>query len=148
MKSITIKSFKELNTTELYRILQLRSEVFVVEQDCVYQDIDDKDQTAIHVFGTKNNKIIAYTRIFKPGDYFKNASIGRVLVDIKERNYSYGYDIMKASINTIKDLYNTNIIELSAQTYLKRFYNNLGFMEQGEEYLEDGIPHVRMLKNS
>lgn len=148
MKSITIKSFKELNTTELYRILQLRSEVFVVEQDCVYQDIDDKDQTAIHVFGTKNNKIIAYTRIFKPGDYFKNASIGRVLVDIKERNYSYGYDIMKASINTIKDLYNTNIIELSAQTYLKRFYINLGFMEQGEEYLEDGIPHVRMLKNS
>lgn len=148
MKSITIKSFKELSTTELYRILQLRSEVFVVEQDCVYQDIDDKDQTAIHVFGTKNNKIIAYTRIFKPGDYFKNASIGRVLVDIKERNYSYGYDIMKASINTIKDLYNTNIIELSAQTYLKRFYINLGFMEQGEEYLEDGIPHVRMLKNS
>lgn len=148
MKSIHIKLFKELSTQELYRILQLRSEVFVVEQDCVYQDIDDKDQNAIHVFGVKNNTIIAYTRLFKPGDYFTNASIGRVLVDINERRHSYGYDIMKASINAIKDLYDTEIIELSAQTYLKRFYNNLGFLEEGEEYLEDGIPHVRMLKRN
>lgn len=148
MESIEIKSFKELSTRELYRILQLRSEVFVVEQDCVYQDIDNKDQRAIHVFGVKNDDIIAYTRIFKPGDYFDNASIGRVLVDINERSNSYGYDIMKASIEAIKTLYNTDVIELSAQTYLKQFYNNLGFIEEGEEYLEDGIPHVRMLKRN
>ena len=74
-----IKTFEELNTKELYNILQLRSEVFVVEQDCVYQDIDSKDQKALHVIGYKNNKIVAYTRIFKPGDYFDNASIGRVV---------------------------------------------------------------------
>ncbi|MBT8179955.1 MAG: GNAT family N-acetyltransferase, partial [Eudoraea sp.] len=78
--NITIKSFDELNNLELYRILQLRSEVFVVEQNCVYQDMDDKDSKALHVIGTKDNKIIAYTRIFKPGDYMDHACIGRVVV--------------------------------------------------------------------
>ena len=83
----TIKRFSELSTTELYQILQLRSEVFVVEQDCVYQDVDFKDQKALHVFGIKNDTIVAYSRIFKPTDYFKNASIGRVVVAAKERKY-------------------------------------------------------------
>ena len=148
MESIKIKCFKELSTQELYRILHLRSEVFVVEQDCVYQDIDNKDQSAIHVFGVKNDNIIAYTRIFKPGDYFDNASIGRVLVAMSERNFNYGYDIMKASIEAISNLYKAKVIEISAQTYLKRFYDNLGFIMDGEEYLEDGIPHIRMFKKN
>ena len=96
------KYFSELNTTELYEILQLRSEVFVVEQDCVYQDIDFKDQKSLHIIGYKKNKIVAYTRIFKPGDYFDNASIGRVLVVASERKYGFGHELMKASITAIK----------------------------------------------
>jgi len=146
MIEIHIKSFSELKTQELYDILQLRSEVFVVEQNCVYQDIDYKDQKALHVLGIKNNQLIAYTRLFKPGDYFEQASIGRVVVKQKERQYKYGYDIMKASIEAIKNLFNQTLIKISAQAYLKRFYNNLGFNEIGEEYLEDDIPHIAMIK--
>lgn len=141
------KSFKELTTKELYDLLQLRSEVFVVEQDCVYQDVDGKDQKAHHVLGYKNDTLVAYTRIFKPGDYFDEASIGRVVVKGNERQYKYGYDIMNASVEAIKVNYNQTQIRISAQTYLKRFYNNLGFFEVGEEYLEDGIPHINMLKS-
>ena len=146
MIEIKVKKFDELSTKELYDLLQLRSEVFVVEQDCVYQDIDGKDQKALHIIGYKNNKIIAYTRVFKPGDYFEYASIGRVVVSKEERQYKYGYDIMKASIEAIKEYYNQTNIKLSAQTYLKKFYNKLGFKEIGEEYLEDDIPHIAMIK--
>ena len=146
MISIKTKHFGELNTYELYYLLQLRSEVFVVEQDCVYQDMDDKDQKSLHVLGFKGNKVVAYTRIFGPGDYFKEASIGRVVVAKKERQYKYGYDIMKASIEAINEHFNQTTIKISAQVYLKTFYNNLGFVAVGEEYLEDGIPHVAMIK--
>jgi ElaA protein len=139
-----IKNFLELNTTELYEILQLRSEVFVVEQDCVYQDIDFKDQKALHVFGYKNNKIVAYTRIFKSGDYFDNASIGRVLVVASERKYGFGHDLMKASITAINAHFKVTKITISAQKYLKKFYELHQFTQVGEEYLEDGIPHIRM----
>ena len=142
-----IKLFSELNTTELYQILQLRSEVFVVEQDCVYQDIDFKDQKALHVFGFKNDKVVAYTRIFKPGDYFENASIGRVVVAEKERKFGYGHLIMKASISAIKNNFKVDEITISAQKYLKKFYETHQFKQVGEEYLEDGIPHIRMDKN-
>lgn len=145
MLNIVIKTFNELNTKELYSVLQLRSEVFVVEQDCVYQDLDGKDHNAIHVLGLKNNKLIAYTRIFKPGDYFKEASIGRVVVYKPQRSHNYGFEIMKASIDYIIQNFGVDNIKLSAQTYLKRFYNDLDFIETGEEYLEDGIPHVAMI---
>lgn len=147
MLNIVIKSFNELSVEELYHILQLRSEIFVVEQNCVYQDMDDKDEKALHVLGKKNNKIIAYTRVFKPGDYFDISSIGRVIVAKRERQYGYGYDIMNASINAIKQNFNESKIKLSAQCYLKKFYNNLGFIEVGEEYLEDDIPHICMVKS-
>ncbi|AXT18632.1 GNAT family N-acetyltransferase [Flavobacteriaceae bacterium AU392] len=147
MITIETKTFQELTTTELYDLLQLRSDVFVVEQDCVYLDIDGKDKKALHVIGKKNDKIVAYTRLFKSGDYFDNASIGRVVVLNSERTHKYGYDIMKASIKAIHDFYNETIIKLSAQVYLKQFYNNLGFIETGEEYLEDGIPHILMQLN-
>ena len=139
-----IKTFEELNTTELYKILQLRSEVFVVEQDCVYQDVDFKDQKALHVIGTKNDKIVAYTRIFKPGDYFDNASIGRVVVAVLERKYGFGHDLMKASIKAVKTNFKVDKITISAQKYLKKFYETHQFIQVGEEYLEDGIPHIRM----
>jgi ElaA protein len=143
---IIVKSFSELTIHKLYDLLQLRSEVFVVEQDCVYQDVDRKDQKALHVLGYKNEKLVAYTRIFKPGDYFNEASIGRVVVAKNERQFKYGYDIMTASIKAIKTRYKTNIIKISAQVYLKKFYNNLEFKEIGEEYLEDDIPHIAMIK--
>ena len=142
-----VKSFSELTVSELYQILQLRSEVFVVEQDCVYQDIDFKDQKALHVLGYKNNTIIAYTRIFKPSDYFENASIGRVVVKQIERKYGYGHELMKVSIEAIKDSFHQEKITISAQLYLKKFYESHGFIQVGETYLEDGIPHIRMDKN-
>lgn len=139
-----IKYFKELTTDELYAILQLRSEVFVVEQNCVYQDIDFKDQKALHVLGFKDDKIVAYTRIFKPGNYFENSSIGRVVVKENERKFGYGHDVMKASINAIKNYFKEEKITISAQKYLTKFYETHGFTQVGNEYLEDGIPHIRM----
>lgn len=147
MLQIKIKTFNQLTLTTLYDLLQLRSEVFVVEQDCVYQDIDGKDKKALHVLGYKEEKLVAYTRLFKAGDYFEEASVGRVVVSENERKHKYGNDIMKASITAINSYYNTNTILISAQTYLKRFYNSLGFFEIGEEYLEDGIPHIKMKKS-
>ncbi|WP_299015022.1 GNAT family N-acetyltransferase [uncultured Polaribacter sp.] len=138
------KTFQELTTTELYQILQLRSDVFVVEQDCVYQDIDFKDQKALHILGFKEDKIIAYTRVFKPRDYFDNASIGRVVVQEKQRKFGYGYHLMEASIATIKENFKVDKITISAQVYLTKFYNSLGFKQVGTQYLEDGIPHIRM----
>lgn len=146
MLNVIIKSFEELTPQELYSVLQLRSEIFVVEQNCVYQDMDDKDQKALHVLGFKNGKIVAYTRIFKPGDYFEFASIGRVVVSQKERSHKHGSDIMNASIKAIKAYFKVTKIKIGAQCYLRKFYNNLGFFEVGEEYLEDGIPHIGMIK--
>jgi len=145
---INIKTFSELTTTELYDVLQLRSEVFVVEQDCVYQDIDGKDQKALHVLGYKDETLVAYTRIFKPGDYFKEASIGRVVVRQNERAFKYGYAIMETSISAINTQFKAITIKISAQEYLKTFYTNLGFQQQGNPYLEDGIPHIAMYKNN
>ena len=147
MLNIIIKSFEELTTQELYRVLQLRSEIFVVEQNCVYQDMDNKDQKALHVLGFKNGNIVAYTRIFKVGDYFEQASIGRVIVSQKERKHNYGYDIMNASIKAVKEYFNETNIKIGAQCYLKKFYGNLGFKEIGEECLEDGIQHIHMRRS-
>ncbi|WOC41177.1 GNAT family N-acetyltransferase [Polaribacter sp. HL-MS24] len=142
------KKFTELTTTELYEILQIRSKVFVVEQDCVYQDLDGKDQKSLHVIGFKEDKIVAYSRIFKPGDYFQNASIGRVVVSISERKFGFGHDLMKASIKAIEDQYQVIDITISAQVYLQKFYESHGFFKIGESYLEDGIPHIRMDKTN
>ncbi|MGB2153799.1 MAG: GNAT family N-acetyltransferase, partial [Flavobacteriaceae bacterium] len=140
MLKTTIKRFKALTTNELYAILRLRSEVFVVEQDCVYQDLDDKDKKALHVIGWYGNTIVAYTRVFDVKLYFNEASIGRVVVDQKYRSKGFGIDIMNASIDAIEKHYNQTQIKISAQTYLIKFYNNLGFKVQGKPYLEDGIP--------
>jgi ElaA protein len=146
MLDISVKTFNQLTLDELYFLLQLRSEVFVVEQDCVYQDVDGKDKKALHVIGKIENTIIAYTRIFKPGDYFKEASIGRVVVSKKIRHLKYGYQLMISSIEAVEVSFNTTEIKLSAQKHLEKFYNNLGFKTFGESYLEDGIPHIAMMK--
>ena len=142
---ITVFKYQDLGPERLYEILKLRSEVFVVEQKCAYQDLDNKDEKALHLVGEKNNKIIAYTRIFKKGDFFKNSSIGRVLVKKEYRNKDYGRIIMRRSIEKLKEDPKEEKIELSAQKYLLKFYSELGFEKKGEEYLEDNIPHVKMI---
>ena len=147
MIQIHIKNYNELTKEELYGLLQLRSQVFVVEQNCVYQDIDGKDQKSLHVLGKKDNVIIAYSRIFKKGDYFKESSIGRVVVDKNSRHHQYGTQIMHASIEAIQNTFHTKIIKISAQLYLENFYTGFGFKPTGNSYLEDGIPHVAMIKN-
>jgi len=141
-----ISAFKQLSAEELYSILQLRSEVFVVEQNCVYQDIDGKDKKAIHVIGEYDGKIAAYTRIFKAGDYFDNASIGRVVVDANYRDRKWGHDLIRESISAIQGHFGESPITISAQLYLQKFYENHGFVVVGETYLEDGIPHIEMLR--
>ena len=145
---IEVKKFKDLSVDEIYEILKLRSEVFVVEQECVYQDIDGKDKKAMHLMGKKDNEIIAYTRIFDSGDYYELPSIARVVVKKKTRGKERGKEIMKESIKYIKENLQEKTIALSAQKYLEKFYKDLGFIVEGEEYLEDGIPHQKMkLKN-
>jgi len=140
-----VKTFTDLSTQELYDILQLRAEVFVVEQDCVYQDVDGKDQKALHILGYKNNQLIAYSRIFNAGDYFKTASIGRVVIKETERAYGYGHELMTTSIMAVKIHFNTFKITISAQKHLKKFYESHKFTQVGKEYLEDGIPHIKMV---
>lgn len=142
-----IKSFEALLTSELYQILKLRSEVFVVEQNCVYLDIDDKDQKALHLFGIEDGKIIAYARLFKPTDYFQEASIGRVVTHIDFRSKKIGHQLMKEAIEAITYHFHENHITISAQLYLKKFYESHGFVVIGETYLEDDIPHIRMEKH-
>lgn len=144
---IKIATFEELSLHELYWLLQLRSEVFVVEQDCVYQDVDGKDEKALHILGLKAGELVAYTRIFPPGSYFSEAAIGRVVVREEHRKNSYGHDILEASIKAINERFETNRIKLSAQTYLTKFYEGHGFKQTGEGYLEDGIPHIAMIRD-
>ena len=135
-----VKEWAELSTREVENIFSLRSEVFVVEQDCVYQDIDGKDQKAKHVLGKKENNIVAYARIFKPGDYFKEASFGRAVVKKTERGKGVGDELVKNCLENITE----EEIKISAQSYLKGFYGKHGFKAEGNEYLEDGIPHTAM----
>lgn len=139
-----IKRFEALSAPELYQILQLRSEVFVVEQNCVYQDIDGKDAKALHLFGESAGKIVAYARLFDKGDYFDETSIGRVVVSPASRDKKYGHVLMKEAISAIETEFRQTAIAISAQLYLKKFYESHGFVAEGETYLEDDIPHIHM----
>ena len=143
---IVLKHFHELTIQELYNILQLRSEVFVVEQNCIYQDIDGKDQKAVHIFIKENKDVLAYSRVFNEGEYFENPSIGRVVVKKEKRGTELGKKIMVEGAKYIKETFTNKKIEISAQKYLKDFYKDLGYKFTGNEYLEDGIPHIRMIK--
>ena len=138
-----VKEWAKLSTREVENIFSLRSEVFVVEQDCVYQDIDGKDQKAKHVLGKKENDIVAYARIFKPGDYFKEASFGRAVVKKNHRGEGYGHLLVDKSLEHLKSK-KQSPIKISAQSYLKEFYASHGFIAKGDEYMEDGIPHTAM----
>ena len=139
-----IKPFKALSTTELYSLLQLRAEVFIVEQNCVYQDIDGKDTKALHLLGKYDDKIVSYARLFKSGDYFENASIGRVVIGAGYRDKKWGHELMQQAIKGIETHFNENKITISAQLYLQKFYESHGFVQTSEMYLEDDIPHIQM----
>ena len=138
------KKWSDISLEELYSVLRLRSEVFVVEQDCVYQDIDNKDQIAIHLLGYINKEIIAYSRLFNEGDYFKETSFGRAIIKKEKRGQGYGDELVKESLKTIKNYYGNKKVKISAQAHLKTFYSKHAFIAKGKEYLEDGIPHVSM----
>lgn len=139
------KIFDALTVSELYNVLKLRSEVFVVEQNCVYQDADGKDAASHHLCGWLHNQLVAYCRILPPGLSYPEASIGRVLTHIAHRKDGYGKQLMMQAINKTYMLYPEASIKIGAQQYLLAFYNNLGFQTLGEPYLEDGIPHVTMI---
>ncbi|MXN91407.1 GNAT family N-acetyltransferase [Flavobacterium sp. Sd200] len=146
MIEFQIKPFNGLSVPELYRVLQLRSDVFIVEQNCPYPDVDGKDEKALHLLGVFEGTIVAYARLFAPGYYFDNASIGRVVIDAYYRDRKWGHDLLKAAIAGIKENYGQDAITISAQLYLKKFYESHGFIQDGEGYLEDDIPHIRMHK--
>ncbi len=141
-----IKHFDELISIELYQLLRLREQVFIIEQNCIYPDLDNQDKKAIHVLGIIVNEVVAYARLFKSGDYFDTASIGRVVVDAKYRKLAIGRQLMQCSIAEVKNLFDEDIITISAQCYLIDFYESLGFQAVGEEYLEDNIPHIKMIR--
>lgn len=140
------KNFNKLLPGELYAILQLRNEVFVVEQNCVFQDADDKDQPSLHLMGWREHKLVAYTRIVPPGLSYKEPSIGRVVTSPLERGKGTGHELMKVSINKVYELYGICNIKIGAQLYLKKFYESHGFVQTGDIYLEDGIDHIEMTK--
>ena len=141
------KSFSELTTTELDEIYKIRLAIFVVEQNCVYQDIDGKDQKAFHLFAKKEGEIIAYTRLFKPGDYYTEASLGRVLVTKSYRGTGLGHQLIDESIKALEKLCGKVAIKIGAQLYLKDFYEKHNFKQISDTYIEDGIPHIHMLRS-
>lgn len=138
------KKFDELTLTELYHILRLRAEVFVVEQNAAYQDVDNKDPLAYHLFAVDQNEVVAYVRLFKAGDYFTEASFGRVVVKPSYRNQHLGHELMRKAIAYMNE-HAYGSIHISAQTYLQHFYEQYGFKQVTEMYLEDGLPHIGML---
>ena len=142
----TLKKFNELTVDELYAVLQLRSEVFVVEQNCIYQDPDGKDQYAWHLMGMDKSQLVAYARIFAAGATYSNPSIGRVVTSPSKRGSGLGRELMEKSIQECESLFGNTSITLGAQVYLRKFYESLGFIVSGEEYVEDGIPHVTMTR--
>jgi len=141
-----LKAFAELAPAELYAILALRERVFIVEQNCAYADCDDRDPVAHHLMGwSKDQKLVAYSRLLPQQTRFKEVSIGRVVVDLEHRGQQLGRTVMLKSMEAIGSLHGAGPIRISAQSYLLRFYQSLGFQKQGSEYLEDGIPHYEML---
>jgi ElaA protein len=141
-----VKSFEELSLTELYKILRLRNEVFVVEQNCPYQDTDNKDLKCHHLMLLKDNKLMAYARLVPPGLSFPQMSIGRVVTSPKARGTGAGRILMNTAIEQCHKFFGKGSIQIGAQAYLLKFYGSLGFKEVGEIYDEDGIPHIDMIR--
>lgn len=147
MVNWVVKEFATLSVTQLYEILQLRAEVFVVEQTCDYQDLDGKDAESLHVCGYENEQLVAYARIVLAGVSYPEISIGRVVVSPKKRGEGLGKQLMDESLVWICEKYGTQPVRISAQSHLEKFYSEIGFKPTGKAYLEDGIPHIEMLKS-
>jgi ElaA protein len=143
-----LKKFDELTVHELYGILQLRNEVFAIEQNCVYPDMDDKDQPSWHLMCMVKNKLIAYTRLLPPGIAYPDPSIGRVVTSPSIRNTGIGRELMQRSVEYCEKLFGKLPITIGAQLYLKKFYESLGFLKTSEIYLEDGIEHILMKREA
>lgn len=143
-----VKKFNELTLYELYEIIQLRNEIFIVEQNCPYQDLDNKDFNATHILVYLNGKLVAYSRIFDVGITFKEASIGRVITHKKVRSSGIGKLLMEKSIETLYELYGKQTIRIGAQYYAIPFYKKFNFVTEGEVYIEDGIKHIEMIKHA
>ncbi|OCB75439.1 GNAT family N-acetyltransferase [Flavobacterium crassostreae] len=141
------KPFEALTVNELYDLLQLRSQVFVVEQNCVYLDIDSKDKLALHLFATYKGAIVAHARLLEAGISYPNASIGRVVVASNFRDRKWGQELMRHAIAGIATHFKTTKITIGAQQYLQKFYESHGFVPTSAMYLEDGIPHLQMTKD-
>lgn len=139
------KKFEELKPGELYSILQLRNEVFVVEQNCVYQDADNKDLLSWHLMGWQDEKLIAYTRLIPSSVVNNKVSIGRVVTSPSVRKKGIGKELMEISIEKTKQLFGNTPVLIGAQLYLKKFYESLGFQQSSPVYLEDGIEHIEMI---
>ncbi|MEO6547618.1 MAG: GNAT family N-acetyltransferase [Ferruginibacter sp.] len=140
----TTNSFDELTASELYTILRLRNEVFVVEQNCVYQDADDKDETSYHICGWMDTILVAYCRVLPPGTSYDESSIGRVVTAQAFRNTGSGRQLMERAIEFTLGHFSCKKITISAQLYLEKFYGSLGFVKISAPYLEDNIPHIKM----
>lgn len=140
---LVVKKFDELTLDELYEILKVRVNVFVVEQNCPYEEIDEKDKNAYHIYFKDNNKIQAYLRVLEKGASSDEVSIGRVLS--LQRKSGLGSKILNEGIKVAKEKFNANKIILEAQTYVQKMYEKIGFKVISDEFLEDGIPHVRMM---
>jgi ElaA protein len=143
-----IEEFNALTAKQLFEIYKLRSEVFIVEQNCAYQDIDDMDASAKHVMLFDKDVLAAYARILPPGISYKEPAIGRVVVKKTFRGKDLGKLLMQQCIDQLQDTYTNSEIVISAQSYLLKFYSDLGFKAEGKEYLEDDIPHTKMRLNS
>ena len=148
MQPITwkIKTFDELSTIELHQIIKARIEVFVVEQNCPYPEVDGSDPKAIHLWAENEGEVIAYCRIFEPGIKYSECSIGRVLTHQNFRKLNLGKILMRFAISTIEARFQKATIRISAQDYLLPFYKEFGFTPTGNSYLEDSIPHSEMLR--
>ncbi|WP_430814446.1 GNAT family N-acetyltransferase [Carboxylicivirga sp. RSCT41] len=142
--NLTIKPFNELNLKELYNALQLRAEIFVVEQNCVYNDIDGNDELAYHLLATDNGHVVGYVRMLPGGTRFKHTSIGRLVVHKDYRFKGLARQLMEEAAQWIFENWKSELIQISAQKYLKAFYQSLGYNIISDEYLEDGIPHLKM----
>lgn len=141
---IIVKKFEELTALELYEILKFRAEVFVVEQNCAYLDIDGVDKVAYHVYIQDNGEIVAYLRVIDKGNRLDEVSVGRVIT--KYRRKGLGSAVMKAGIAVAKEKFNATKIKVGAQEYAVPFYQSVGFrLIENSNYLEDGIPHVYMI---
>lgn len=137
-----IKRFDELTSAELYEILKLRNAVFIVEQNCAYQDIDGLDETAYHMWLEDENGIAAYVRLFPPGVRFEDSVIGRVIA--VRRRCGVGSQIMRMAQSAVREVFGTVSVTIEAQVYAREFYEKLGFVQQSGEFDEDGIPHILM----